>query len=251
MIIGIDLGTANSLVSVFSENGPELIPNPLGSFLTPSVVNIEKSGNAIIGASAKDHLITNPDGTLSKFKRLMGTSQNSTLNGKKFSPEELSALVLRSLREDAEAFLGETVSEAVISVPAYFNDIQRKSTIVAAELAGLNVRRLINEPTAAALAYGLQDKDNENTFLIVDLGGGTFDVSILEMFSGVMEVRSSAGDAFLGGEDFTDKITDHFADQLGLVSTKMDPSDLSRLRRLAGGVRRIRTRLKKPRRTFL
>jgi len=233
MIIGIDLGTTNSLVSVFDGNGAELIPNPLGSFLTPSVVNLEKSGSAIVGASAKNHLITTPATTTARFKRLMGTSQLSKLGGKKFSPEDLSALVLRSLREDAEAYLGKTVTEAVISVPAYFNDIQRKSTITAAELAGLKVRRLINEPTAAALAYGLQEKENENTFLIVDLGGGTFDVSILEMFSGVMEVRSSAGDAFLGGEDFTDKIVDYFAQQIGLKTEKMKPNDLSRLRMLA------------------
>jgi molecular chaperone HscC len=153
--------------------------------------------------------------------------------GRSFSPEELSALVLRSLREDAEMFLGTTVNEAVVSVPAYFNDIQRKSTIAAAELAGLKVRRLVNEPTAAALAYGLHDKTNETTFLIVDLGGGTFDVSILEMFSGVMEVRSSAGDAFLGGEDFTDRIVENFAEQLGKNTKQMDAADLSRLRSVA------------------
>lgn len=233
MIVGIDLGTTNSLVSVFREDGPELIPNALGSFLTPSAVHIQKSGTAIIGASAKDHLITDPTASLSKFKRLMGTNQTKKMAGHTFAPEELSALILRSLREDAEAFLGETVDEAVVSVPAYFNDIQRKATITAAELAGLKVRRLINEPTAAALAYGLHDKTNENTFLVVDLGGGTFDVSILEMFSGVMEVRSSAGDAFLGGEDFTDRIVDHFAEQLGEQSKKLGTNDLSRLRAVA------------------
>lgn len=233
MIVGIDLGTTNSLVSVFRNGKPELIPNSLRSFLTPSVVHIGNEGDAIIGMSARNHLVTHPKTTTSKFKRLMGTKTEVNLDGTHLHPEDLSALILRSLREDAEIFLGERVEEAVISVPAYFNDIQRKATMVAAELAGLKVRRLINEPTAAALAYGLQDKENENTFLIVDLGGGTFDVSILEMFSGVMEVRSSAGDAFLGGEDFTDRITDDFAAQLGASADKMKVEDLSRLRALA------------------
>ena len=233
MIIGIDLGTTNSLASVFRGDAPELIPNSLGQSLTPSAVHIDKSGQAVIGASAKDHLIAKSDRTTSKFKRLMGTAQETKLGRKTFLPEDLSALVLKSIKEDAEAYLGEPVTEAVISVPAYFNDIQRKATITAAELAGITVRRLINEPTAAALAYGLHDRDGEDTFLIVDLGGGTFDVSILEMFSGVMEVRSSAGDAFLGGEDFTDVIVEYFADQLDLKLARMNPGDLSRLRAVA------------------
>lgn len=194
---------------------------------------IDKSGEAIIGASAKDHLMINSNASVSKFKRLMGTNQLTKLNKKNFRPEDLSALILRSLKADAEEYTGETITEAVISVPAYFNDIQRKATVAAAEIAGLQVRRLINEPTAAALAYGLQDKDGENTFLIVDLGGGTFDVSILEMFSGVMEVRSSAGDAFLGGEDFTDRIATEFLRKMEIKKEDMPSDDFARLRSIA------------------
>lgn len=233
MIIGIDLGTTNSLVSVFMDGEAKVIPNALGDFLTPSAVHIQKNNEAVIGQSAKAHLVNAPDRSTSKFKRLMGTNQFTKLAGKNFRPEELSALILKSLKEDAEAYLEESVEEAVISVPAYFNDIQRKATKVAAELAGLKVRRLINEPTAAALAYGLHANEDENTFLVVDLGGGTFDVSILEMFSGVMEVRSSAGDAFLGGEDFTDRIMAHFAERAGLNLSGMARDDVSRLRAVA------------------
>jgi len=233
LIIGIDLGTTNSLVSVFTANGPELIPNALGAVLTPSAVHVDASERMIVGASAKEHLINHPARTAARFKRLIGTSKTETLAGKAFSAEDLSSFVLRALKDDAEAYLGETVSEAVISVSAYFNEIQRKSTMRAAELAGLRVRRLINEPTAAALAYGLQDKEAENTFLIVDLGGGTFDVSILEMFSGVMEVRATAGDAFLGGEDFTNRVLDHFLKLLGYKASDLDANDVSRLRGLA------------------
>jgi molecular chaperone HscC len=233
MIVGIDLGTTNSLIAVFTDDGPVLVPNALGAVLTPSAVHINAQDQVVIGASAKDHLINNADATTSKFKRLIGTGKPTRLKQKDYSPEDLSSMILRNLRSDAEAYLGEPVTEAVISVPAYFNEIQRKATMTAAELAGLTVRRLINEPTAAALAYGLQDKDAENTFMIVDLGGGTFDVSILEMFSGVMEVRSSAGDAYLGGEDFTDRIVAHFATALGLAKDTMPASDLSRLRALA------------------
>ena len=233
LIIGIDLGTTNSLASVFTPDGPVLIPNALGKTLTPSAVHLDDQKQVLVGASAKDHLVNNPDTTASRFKRLMGMGKMTELRGKPYSAEDLSSFVLRALKADAEAYLGEEVDEAVISVPAYFNEIQRKATIQAAKLAGLNVRRLINEPTAAALAYGLQDKEAENTFLIVDLGGGTFDVSILEMFSGVMEVRSSAGDAFLGGEDFTNRILDHFLKQLGKDVKDMAKADLSRLRGLA------------------
>lgn len=233
MIIGIDLGTTNSLVSIFRDGKAELIPNAHGAMMTPSVVHFTDKGEAMIGSAAKNRLATDPKQTFARFKRHMGTEQIVHLNRKKFAPEDLSAFVLRSLKADAEAFLGENISEAVISVPAYFNDIQRKATITAAKLAGLSVNRLINEPTAAALAYGLNDKENESTFLVVDLGGGTFDVSILEMFSGVMEVRSSSGDAFLGGEDFTDRIINDFAETLGLDTKTMPPEDLSRLRSIA------------------
>ncbi|MGB0958665.1 MAG: Hsp70 family protein [Halocynthiibacter sp.] len=233
MIIGIDLGTTNSLVSVFRDGKSELIPNALGAMMTPSVVHFTDKSEAMIGSAAKSRLVTDPQQTFARFKRHMGTEQIVRHNRKKFSPEDLSAFVLRNLKADAESFLGTDVTEAVISVPAYFNDVQRKATITAAELAGLSVRRLINEPTAAALAYGLNDRDGESTFLVVDLGGGTFDVSILEMFSGVMEVRSSAGDAFLGGEDFTDRITEEFAKTLKLKTKDMSAEDLSRLRSVA------------------
>ena len=233
MIIGIDLGTTNSLVSVFAADGPVLVPNALGNVLTPSAVHLDEKGQMVVGASAKDHLTNDADTATSRVKRLMGTDKTVKIRGKVYTPEDLSSFILRSLKSDAETHLGAPVTEAVISVPAYFNEIQRKATIHAAELAGLKVRRLINEPTAAALAYGLQDKESESTFLIVDLGGGTFDVSILEMFSGVMEVRSSAGDAFLGGEDFTNRIQEDFLKQLGREAKTMASDDLARLRGLA------------------
>lgn len=232
-LVGIDLGTTNSLVSVFTDDGPELIRNSSGTFLTPSVVGISDQGDVLVGEAAKHRLITHPDKTVARFKRAMGTAKTHSLGKQQYKAEDLSALVLRSLKDDAEAHLGQTVDRAIISVPAYFNDIQRKATYAAGKMAGLKVERLINEPTAAALAYGLSSKDDENTFLVIDLGGGTFDVSILEIFDGVMEVRSSAGDAFLGGEDFTTAVENHFIEQLGLTREKMKANDLGRLRDLA------------------
>jgi len=229
-IIGIDLGTTNSLVCVFTASGPELIPNALGSFMTPSAVGLADDGSMLIGQAAKDRLVTHPQLTTARFKRYMGTDHEARLGKKSWRAEELSALILRSLKEDAEAHLGHPVNRAIISVPAYFNDVQRKATMAAARIAGLNVERLVNEPTAAALAYGLQDRDAETTFLVVDLGGGTFDVSILEMFSGVMEVRASSGDAFLGGEDFTDAALKHLAQQADINVEKLEPEAYSRLR---------------------
>ena len=201
--VGIDLGTTNSLISVYDDKKPQLIPNALGSFLTPSVVSVTKDGSILVGASARERLISAPNDSVHAFKRMMGTNKTFTLRGKRFRPEELSALVLKQLKEDAEEFLKEEVSEAVISVPAYFNDSQRTATKNAASLAGLKVTRLINEPTAAALLYGLHEKENERKFLILDLGGGTLDVTILELFDGVFEVHASSGDNQLGGEDFT------------------------------------------------
>lgn len=232
-LIGIDLGTTNSLVAVFTDEGPKLIPNSLGELLTPSAVGYAEDGTLLVGRAAKDRLLTHPQLTAARFKRYMGTEHELKLGKKSFRAEELSSFVLRSLRADAEAHLGHAVDEAVISVPAYFNDIQRKATITAAEFAGLKVNRLINEPTAAALAYGLQDRQGESTFLVVDLGGGTFDVSILEMFSGVMEVRASAGDAFLGGEDFTDTLASELGRQLGIKPEDVSREDGARLRALA------------------
>ncbi len=232
-IIGIDLGTTNSLVAVFDDNGPTLIPNAMGALLTPSVVGFTDDGKLVVGQAAKDRLMTHPQLTTARFKRHMGTNHEVRLDRKTFRAEELSSLVLLSLKADAEAFLGAEVTEAVISVPAYFNDVQRKATVAAAQLAGIKVNRLVNEPTAAALAYGLQDRAGESTFLVVDLGGGTFDVSILEMFSGVMEVRASAGDAFLGGEDFTDALAIEFLSQIGKKVDELKPDDRARLRQLA------------------
>jgi molecular chaperone HscC len=212
MIVGIDLGTTNSLVAVWRGESTELVPNALGQFLTPSVVGLDDQGRVLVGQAARERLHTHPRLTASLFKRHMGSATEVRLGGKSFRPEELSALVLKSLKEDVERAFGETVHEAVISVPAYFSDAQRKATRIAGELAGLKVEKLINEPTAAALAYGLHQRDKETSFLVFDLGGGTFDVSILELFDGVMEVRASAGDNFLGGEDFDSVLLEHFID---------------------------------------
>ena len=210
MILGIDLGTTNSLISYLNNNIAAAIPNAHGQFLTPSVVSIDEDDTVIVGAVARERLFTHPKTTVGSFKRLMGTQQTVSLGKKTFTPEELSALVLRTLKADAETHLGESVQEVIISVPAYFNDAQRKSTRLAGELAGLKVIRLINEPTAAALFHGIQDHEGEAKFLIFDLGGGTFDVSILEKFEGIMEVRATGGDSFLGGDDFTQILVDLF-----------------------------------------
>ncbi|WP_273826337.1 MULTISPECIES: molecular chaperone HscC [Pseudomonas] len=212
MIVGIDLGTTNSLVAVWRGEASELVPNALGQFLTPSVVGLDDEGRILVGQAAKERLHTHPRSTTALFKRHMGSAQEVRLGDRLFRPEELSALVLKSLKEDVERAYGETVHEAVISVPAYFSDAQRKATRIAGELAGLKVDKLINEPTAAALAYGLHQRDKETSFLVFDLGGGTFDVSILELFDGVMEVRASAGDNFLGGEDFDAALLECFVD---------------------------------------
>ncbi len=224
--VGIDLGTTNSLIAVYGDNGPELIPNALGEHLTPSVVGLaDDKSTFLIGKAAQKRLIRHPDLTKSLFKRQMGSGTELRLGRKTFSATDLSAMVLSSLKKDAEAALGCDVSEAVISVPAYFNAIQRQATKDAAEIAGLKVRRLINEPTAAALASGVLDRDEESLFLVLDLGGGTFDVSILEMFEGVMEVRSSAGDSFLGGEDFTEVLARHFCGELSEKWSDLKPED--------------------------
>ncbi|GIO31550.1 MULTISPECIES: molecular chaperone HscC [Paenibacillus] len=210
--IGIDLGTSNSLVAYWKEDGPEIIPNSLGNSLTPSVVSLDENGEILVGQIAKERLITHPHLTVSTFKRYMGTDKQYELGKYIFTPEDLSSFVLRSLKADAEAHLGEEVDEAVISVPAYFNDAQRKATLRAAMLAGLHVERLISEPTAAAISYGLHQYDSETRFLVFDLGGGTFDVSVLELFEGIMQVQSIAGDNYLGGEDFTELLLSHFVE---------------------------------------
>jgi len=216
MIIGIDLGTTNSLVAIWRDGKASIIPNALGEHLTPSCVSIDEDGTVLVGRAARERLQTHPQLTASVFKRYMGSEKKITLGTQQFRPEELSSMVLRALKEDAEAFLGEKVEEAIITVPAYFSDAQRKATRIAGQLAGLRVERLLNEPTAAALAYGIRDKEQESKFLVFDLGGGTFDVSILELFEGVMEVRASAGDNFLGGEDFVTVLVDAFLEHSGL-----------------------------------
>jgi molecular chaperone HscC len=210
MIVGIDLGTTNSLIGSWRNGKTELFPTALRSNLTPSVVGLDDNGEILVGQPAKERMLTHPDLTQAVFKRYMGTQRTMALGKRSYRAEELSSFVLRSLKRDAEEFTGEKVAEAVISVPAYFSDAQRKATKIAGELAGLKVERLINEPTAAALAYGLQDAPPESQFLVFDLGGGTFDVTILQLFDGVMEVRASAGDNFLGGEDFVDVLIDKF-----------------------------------------
>ncbi|WP_017904388.1 molecular chaperone HscC [Pseudomonas asplenii] len=240
MIVGIDLGTTNSLVAVWRGEASELVPNALGQFLTPSVVGLDDEGRILVGQAAKERLHTHPRSTTALFKRHMGSAQEVRLGDRLFRPEELSALVLKSLKEDVERAYGETVHEAVISVPAYFSDAQRKATRIAGELAGLKVDKLINEPTAAALAYGLHQRDKETSFLVFDLGGGTFDVSILELFDGVMEVRASAGDNFLGGEDFDAALLDRFVDsQRSATDFPEQASVIQALRREAERVRKV------------
>ena len=210
-IIGIDLGTTNSCVAVMEGGEPVVIANSEGARTTPSVVGFTKTGDRLVGQVAKRQAITNPDNTVSSIKRQMGTDHKVTLNGKEYTPQQVSAMILQKLKADAEAYLGETVTEAVITVPAYFNDSQRQATKDAGTIAGLNVRRIINEPTAAALAYGV-DKEDDQKIMVYDLGGGTFDVSIIEMGDGVTEVLATNGDTHLGGDDFDERIIDWMAD---------------------------------------
>ena len=211
-IIGIDLGTTNSCVSVIEGGEPVVIANAEGARTTPSVVGFTKTGERLVGQVAKRQAITNPERTVSSIKRHMGTDYKVSIDGKDYNPQQISAMILAKLKADAEAYLGETVSEAVITVPAYFNDSQRQATKDAGTIAGLNVRRIINEPTAAALAYGA-DKDNDQKIMVYDLGGGTFDVSIIEMGDGVTEVLATNGDTHLGGDDFDQRIIDWMADE--------------------------------------
>lgn len=206
-VIGIDLGTTNSVVSVIEGGEPTVITNPEGSRITPSVVGFTKDGQRLVGQLAKRQAVSNPDRTVSSIKRHMGESYKVSIDDKSYTPPEISAMVLQKLKADAEAYLGETVTQAVITVPAYFNDSQRQATKDAGTIAGLEVLRIINEPTAAALAYGL-DKDNDETILVFDLGGGTFDVSILELDEHTFEVKATSGDTHLGGDDFDKKVMD-------------------------------------------
>ncbi len=211
-IIGIDLGTTNSCVAVYEGSEPIVIPNPEGARTTPSVVAFTKTGERMVGQVAKRQSITNPDRTVSSIKRHMGTNFKVTIDGKNFTPQEISAMILQKMKADAEAYLGTTVTDAVITVPAYFTDAQRQATKDAGKIAGLNVQRIINEPTAAALAYGM-DKENNQKILVFDLGGGTFDVSLLEISDGVFEVLATAGNNRLGGDDFDQRIINWMADK--------------------------------------
>ena len=207
-IIGIDLGTTNSCVGVMEGGQPVVVANAEGARTTPSVVAFTKSGERLVGEPAKRQAVTNADKTISSIKRHMGTDYRVTIDDKKYSPQEISAMILQKLKTDAENYLGEKVTEAVITVPAYFNDAQRQATKDAGKIAGLEVKRIINEPTAAALAYGL-DNEKEQKIMVYDLGGGTFDVSIIEIGDGVIEVLSTAGDNRLGGDDFDQKVADY------------------------------------------
>ena len=232
-IIGIDLGTTNSCVAVLEAGAPTVIPNAEGARTTPSVV-ADKKGERLVGDSAKRQALTNPN-TISSIKRLMGTDKKVELNGKKHSPEEVSAMILSHIKEYAEAYLGEKVTKAVITVPAYFNDAERQATKNAGKIAGLEVERIINEPTAAALAYGL-DKEEGQTILVYDLGGGTFDVSILELGDGVFEVKSTSGNNKLGGDDFDKKIIDYLVKEFKLensIDLSKDKMAMQRLKEVA------------------
>jgi molecular chaperone DnaK len=206
-VVGIDLGTTNSVVAVMEGQSPTVIANAEGNRTTPSVVAFTKTGERLVGQLAKRQAVTNPDRTISSIKRHMGTSFTVKIDGKDYTPQEISAMVLQKLVNDASSYLGERVTKAVITVPAYFNDAQRQATKDAGKIAGLDVLRIINEPTAAALAYGLDKKGNE-TILVWDLGGGTFDVSILEVGDGVFEVKATNGDTHLGGDDYDQRVRD-------------------------------------------
>ena len=232
-IIGIDLGTTNSCVAVMEGGEPVVITNSEGARTTPSVVSFQADGERLVGQVAKRQSITNPDKTIISIKRHMGTSYKVDIDGKNYSPQEISAMVLQKIKADAESYLGESVTQAVITVPAYFNDSERQATKDAGKIAGLEVLRIINEPTAAALAYGLDKMDSNHKILVYDLGGGTFDVSILELGDGVFEVLSTNGDTKLGGDDFDEKIMNYIADTFKAengVDLRQDKMALQRLK---------------------
>ncbi len=235
-IIGIDLGTTNSAVAVMEGGEAVIIPNAEGNRTTPSVVAFTKDGERLVGETAKRQAITNPDRTVQSIKRHMGSDYKTEIDGKKYSPEEISAMILQKIKADAESYLGETVTDAVITVPAYFTDSQRQATKDAGKIAGLNVKRIINEPTAAALSYGLDKEQGQHKIMVFDLGGGTFDVSILELGDGVFEVLATRGNNLLGGDDFDNKLIDHIADQFKRengVDLRTDNMALQRLKEAA------------------
>ncbi|HJU97084.1 MAG TPA: Hsp70 family protein, partial [Jiangellaceae bacterium] len=212
--VGIDLGTTNSVVAVLEGGEPTVIANAEGSRTTPSVVAFAKNGEILVGEVAKRQAVTNVDRTIRSVKREMGSDWKREIDGKTFTPQQISAFVLQKLKRDAEAYLGETITDAVVTTPAYFNDAQRQATKEAGEIAGLNVLRIVNEPTAAALAYGLDKGEKDQTILVFDLGGGTFDVSLLEIGEGVVEVKATNGDNHLGGDDWDQKIVDWLVDRV-------------------------------------
>ncbi|MGL4761294.1 MAG: molecular chaperone DnaK [Sarcina sp.] len=235
-IIGIDLGTTNSCVSVMEGGEPVVITNAEGARTTPSVVSFQANGERLVGQIAKRQSITNPDKTIISIKREMGTDHKTNIDGKDYTPQEISAIILQKLKADAEAYLGEPVTEAVITVPAYFNDAERQATTDAGRIAGLKVLRIINEPTAAALSYGLDKMDDAHKILVYDLGGGTFDVSILDLGDGVFEVISTNGDARLGGDDFDQRIMDYIAEDFKAqngIDLRQDKMALQRLKEAA------------------
>lgn len=232
-IVGIDLGTTNSLVACFINNESVIIPNAFGENLTPSVVSVLESGEIITGKAARERLITHPELSAATFKRYMGTEKKYKLGRHTFTPIDLSSFILKALKADAESYLKESVTEAVISVPAYFNDEQRRATKQAAQLAGLKVERLINEPTASALAYGLHQNMSESKFLIFDLGGGTFDVSILDSFEDIMEVSAVSGNNFLGGEDFTELLMNQFLKSNNINLSSLNIKEISAIKKKA------------------
>lgn len=231
-VIGIDLGTTNSVVAYMEGGQPAIINNAEGSRLTPSVVAFTKEGERLIGLLAKRQAVTNPEKTIQSIKRYMGTDHKVKIDDKEYTPQEISAMILQKLKQDAESFLGEKITKAVITVPAYFSDSQRQATKDAGTIAGLEVLRIINEPTAAALAYGL-DKENDQTILVFDLGGGTFDVSILELGDGVFEVKATSGNNRLGGDDFDQRIVDYVAEEFKKehgIDLRQDRTSLQRLK---------------------
>ncbi|MHC1629742.1 MAG: molecular chaperone DnaK, partial [Methanoculleaceae archaeon] len=231
-VLGIDLGTTNSCMAIMEGGKPVVIPNAEGGRTTPSVVAFSKDGERLVGSVAKRQAITNPKRTVRSIKRLMGTSKKVTIGDKAYTPQEISAMILQKLKRDAEAYLGEDITKAVITVPAYFNDAQRQATKDAGKIAGLEVLRIINEPTASALAYGI-DKEEEATILVYDLGGGTFDVSILSLGDGVFEVKATAGDNHLGGDDFDARLIDYLVEEFRRkeqIDLRNDPIAMQRLR---------------------
>src|ERR1700750_954648 len=234
--VGIDLGTTNSCVSVLEGGEPTVIANAEGSRTTPSIVAFARNGEVLVGEVAKRQAVTNPDRTIRSVKREIGTNWSIDIDGKKYTPQEISARVLMKLKRDAESYLGEEITDAVITVPAYFEDAQRQATKEAGQIAGLNVLRIVNEPTAAALAYGLDKGEKDQTILVFDLGGGTFDVSLLEIGDGVVEVKATNGDNHLGGDDWDQRVVDYLVKQFQSghgVDLGKDKMALQRLREAA------------------